>query len=157
MSTQNGEAPTLDDVRDALERDGRQPVLIYIEKGSKAPAYKGWNTLTYAQTQTPLYQKCLCQYANTAVLLGGHDNLCTIDCDTEGMFAEMIDLNPSFASTLITQGERGGQIWLYVTGNRPRKVEKLKVSKESALTLFAKKVDPEGIVEVGEFRAEGGA
>ena len=157
MASQNSDSPTLDDVRAALERDGRQPVLIYIEKGSKAPAYKGWNTLTYAQTQTLPYQKCLYQFSNTAVLLGGHDNLCTIDCDTESMFAETLSLNPAFASSLISQGERAGQIWLYVTGNRPQKVEKLKVRKDSPLAVGAKKIEPDGTVEVGEFRAEGGA
>jgi CHC2-type zinc finger protein len=157
MTNQNGDFPTLDDVRDVLERDGRQPVLIYIEQGSKAPAYKGWNTLTYAQTQTPLYQSCLNRFCNTAVLLGGYDNICTIDCDTETMFAETLSLNPAFASTLISQGERGGQIWLYVTGNRPHKVEKLRVRKGTPLAFGAKKIEPDGTVEVGEFRAEGGA
>jgi hypothetical protein len=33
--------------------------------------------------------------------------------------AEMIALNPSLASTLISAGERAGQFWLYVTGARP--------------------------------------
>jgi hypothetical protein len=157
MASQNGDCPTLDDVRNVLERDGRQPVLIYIDKGSKAPAYTGWSKLTYAQTQTLLYQSYLNQFSNTAVLLGGRDNLCTIDCDTEAMLSETLSLNPAFVSTLISQGERGGQIWLYVTGNRPQKVEKLKVRKDSPLAFGAKKPGPDGLIEVGEFRAEGGA
>jgi hypothetical protein len=102
MSTQNGDAPTLDDVRDALERDGRQPILLYVEARKKAPAYEGWQKVTYAQTQTPYYQSCLQQHPNTGVLLGV-DDLCTIDCDAGFMFAEMIALNPSFSATSGTQ------------------------------------------------------
>jgi hypothetical protein len=152
----NGDTPSLDDVRAILERGGKQPVLLYIEKGKKGPVYKNWQNIRYPQTQTPLYQKCLQQYSNTGVLLGVSDNLCALDCDTEIMFAETIALNPSFASSLITQGERAGQIWFYVTGARPEKIENLKVRKESPLALGAKKIEDDGTVKVGEFRAEGG-
>src|SRR6516162_6391343 len=115
----NGDTPSLDDVRAILERDGKQPVLLYIEKGKKGPVYKNWQNIRYPQTQTPLYQKCLQEYSNTGVLLGGiSDNLCPLDCDTEIMFAETIALNPSLAFSLISQGERAGQIWFYVNGAR---------------------------------------
>jgi hypothetical protein len=157
MSSQNGDSPTLDDVRAVLERDGKQPVLIYVNRGSKIPAYKGWRNLTYAQTQTDAYQRDLCHYSNTAVVLGGVDNLCPIDCDTKLMLDEMLSLNPAFASSLITRGERGGQIWLYVTGNRPKKVEKLKVGRKCPIAFGAKESGSDGRFEVGEFRAEGGA
>jgi hypothetical protein len=156
MSYQNGDTPSLDDVRDVLERDGKQPVLIYIGRGSKIPSYKGWRELTYAQTQTTIYQRDLHHYSNTAVVLGGVDNLCSIDCDTELMLDEMLRLNPAFASSLITKGERGGQIWIYVMGNRPKKVEKLKVGKKCPIAFCAKPPDKDGRYEVGEFRAEGG-
>jgi hypothetical protein len=71
------------------------------------------------------------------------------------MLDEMLSLNPAFASSLISKGERGGQIWLYVTGNGPKKVEKLKVRKKCPLA-FGAKIDKDGNFEVGEFRAEGG-
>jgi hypothetical protein len=156
MTSQNGDSPTLDDVRTTLERDGRHPILLYVEARKKAPVYEGWQKFTYEQTQTPFYQKCLQQYSNTGILLGVSDDLCTIDCDTEMMFAELVDLNPSFASTLITHGERGGQFWFYVLGSRPHKVEKLRVRKASSLAFGAKKIEADGTAQVGEFRAEGG-
>jgi hypothetical protein len=152
----NGATPTLDDVRTTLERDGHHPVLLYIDKGSKRPSYLNWSQTTYEKTLEPSYRRFLERYSNTGVLLGGDDNLCPIDCDTESLLAAMIELNPAFASTLISVGERAGQIWLYVTDPRPHKIEYLKVRQESPLALGAKKIEPDGTVKVGEFRAEGG-
>jgi hypothetical protein len=152
----NGETPTLADVRMALERDGHHPILLYIDKGSKRPTYINWEKTTYERTQSPPYRRFLERYTNTGVLLGVSDDLCAIDCDTESLMAAMIELNPAFASTLISVGERAGQIWLYITGPRPHKIEYLKVRQESPLALGAKKIEDDGTVKVGEFRAEGG-
>jgi hypothetical protein len=152
----NGDSPTLDDVRSVLERDGKHPVLLYIDKGLKWPLYTNWEKTTYEQTQAPSYQRFLERHSNTGVLLGVSDNLCAIDCDTESFLAEMILLNPSLASTLISAGERAGQFWIYVKGARPHKIEYLKVRKESPLALGAKKIENDGTVKMGEFRCEGG-
>jgi hypothetical protein len=154
--TFNGGPPTLKDVRTVLERDGKHPVLLYIDEGSKRPLYTGWEKTSYEQTQSASYQRFLERHSNTGVLLGVADDLCTIDADTESFMAEMIQLNPALASTLITVGERAGQFWLYVTGARPRKIEYLKVRKDSPLALGAKKIETDGTVKIGEFRAEGG-
>jgi hypothetical protein len=148
--------PTLQDVRATLDRDGKRPVLLYIDKGKKGPTYKNWEKTTYEQTQTLIYQSFLERYSNTGVLLGGTDNLCTLDCDTEVFLAESAQLNPCLASTLLSVGERAGQYWFYAIGTRPHKVELLKVQKDSPLALGAKKVEDDGTVKVGEFRAEGG-
>jgi len=155
-SSYNGDTPTLDDVRSVLERDGRHPVLLYIEKGSKKPFYSNWEKTTYEKTQTPSYRRFLERHSNTGVVLGGGDNLCAIDCDTESLMGAMIELNPALASTLISVGERAGQFWIYATGPRPHRIEYLKVRKDSPLALGAKKIEADGTVKVGEFRAEGG-
>src|SRR5271163_3676032 len=103
MSTTNGDSPTLDDVRNTLERDGKHPILLYVEARKKAPLYEGWQKLSYEQTQTPAYQKFLQQYPNTGVLLGVSDDLCTIDCDTDPLLFRLTHSNPIFATTPITK------------------------------------------------------
>ena len=126
----NGGTPNLSDLRNVLERDGKQPVFLYINGGLKFPTYTDWEKTSYQQTQSLAYRKLLEQHPNTGVLLGGNDNLCTIDCDTEMFMAAMLELNPALASTLTSIGERAGQFWIYVTGTRPRKVEHLRVRKD---------------------------
>jgi hypothetical protein len=148
--------PTLDDVRSVLDRDGKHPVLLYIDARKKYPSFTGWENVTYEQTQTQIYQEYLRRFSNTGVLLGGADSLCAFDCDTEFFLAEFVQLNPGLASTLTSVGERGAQFWSYVTGVRPQKVEHLKVRPESPLATGAKKIESDGTVKVGEFRAEGG-
>jgi hypothetical protein len=148
--------PTLDDVRSVLDRDGKNPVLLYVDKGKKFPSFTGWEKVTYEQTQTPLYQSYLQRFSNTGVLLGGSDSLCAFDCDTESMVAGFIELNPGLASTLTSVGERGAQFWCYLTGTRPQKVEHLRVRKDSELAQGAKKIEADGTVKIGEFRSEGG-
>jgi hypothetical protein len=101
----NGDSPTLDDVRSVLERDGRRPILLYVDKGLKRPLYTGWEKTSYEQTQSPSYQRFLERHSNTGVLLGVTDDLCAIDCDTESFFADFIQLNAGLASTLISVGE----------------------------------------------------
>jgi Bifunctional DNA primase/polymerase, N-terminal len=152
----NGDSPTLDDVRAVLEREGRRPILLYVDKGLKRPLYTDWEKTSYEQTQTPSYRRFLERHSNTGVLLGEDDNLVTIDCDTELFMAEIIQLNPALASTLISVGERAGQIWFYAVGSRPHKIEYLKVRKDSPLALGAKKIEPDGTCKIGELRAEGG-
>jgi hypothetical protein len=152
----NGDSPSLADVRALLERDGKRPVLLYIEKGQKRPPNKNWQETTYEETQESYYQNYLEKFPNTGVLLGGPDNLCSIDCDTELFMAAFIEINPCFASTLISVAERAGQFWGYITGARPHKIEYLKVRKESPLAIGAKKIEADGTVKVGEFRGEGG-
>jgi hypothetical protein len=93
---------------------------------------------------------------NTGVILGSASGeLCTIDCDITRLAEVTLVLNPRLASTLRTRGARGCQFWLYVTGERPRKVCPLKVKANSPLALGGKS-PVGGLVTIGEFRAEGG-
>ena len=57
---------------------------------------------------------------NIAVSLGAASrNLITIDFDTEERWQQILALNPGFADTLLTHGDRGGNIWLYMEGDFP--------------------------------------
>jgi hypothetical protein len=152
----NGDSPSLEDVRALLERDGHHAVLLPIRAGEKGPRDPGWQNLSYAQTQNLAYQSRLASAVNTGVLLGEKSSdLCAIDCDTDAFVSAFLALAPQFNNTLRTRGARGCQLWAYVTGQRPKKICSLKVKPDSALALGGKP-PVGGLVQVGEFRAEGG-
>jgi hypothetical protein len=93
--------PTLDDVRNLLERDGRHPVFLSIGEKEKGPKWEGWTTIAYAETLAPAYQARLRSKPNTGILLGApSDDLCAIDLDTEPALEAFIEQNPAFATTL---------------------------------------------------------
>jgi hypothetical protein len=130
----SGNAPSLENVYEVLGREqGKHPILLPINAGQKGPLWTGWNKITYEQTLSPDYQSHLASKSNTGVLLGVTDNLCTIDCDTEAFLIALLQLNPPFEKTLRTRGAGGGQVWGYFTGNRPHKIEALKVKRDSPL------------------------
>jgi putative DNA primase/helicase len=151
----NGDPPSLDDVRALLQRNGKRPVLLYIQARQKGPLYKDWPETTFEQTQTIKYQRLLLAHSNTGVLLGV-DNLCAIDCDTEAFLTALLELNPRLGKTLRTRGARGCQFWAYIVGARPGQVHQLKAPKDSPLAVGGKLPDKDGFVRIGEFRAEGG-
>ena len=159
MTQTNSEpSPTLDNVRTLLERDGRHAVLLPILARDKAPKWKVWPKVTYAETQTEEYQQKLRSCPNTGVLLGlAPDGLCAIDLDTEEACAAFEEANPCFAQTLRTRGSRGAQFWAYVAGERPHQIHPLKVKATSPLAVGVNtSPDDAGLVTIGEFRAEGG-
>jgi hypothetical protein len=155
--TANVNSPTVEDVYRVLGRsNGKRPILLPIEARQKAPRWPDWQKTTYQDSLKPEYQRQLKAKSNTGVLLGGIDNLCTIDFDTDAALDEFL-LNPQFETTLRTHGKSGAQLWAYVTGNRPHKVEKLTVRQNSPLAANARKqADRHGNIQIGEFRAEGG-
>jgi len=154
----NRNCPTLDDVYEVLGRDsGKHPILLHIKAGEKGPHWSGWREITYEKSLERAYQNLLRSNPNTGVALGVTDDLCAIDCDTDALLAEFLRLNPEFEKTLRTRGQSGGQLWGYITGERPHKIEDLAVKKDSPLAVGARKdPTPEGYVSIGEFRAEGG-
>jgi hypothetical protein len=154
---QNGQSPSIDDVQALLCSNGHRPILLFIRAGKKGPEFQSWQNVQYVQTQARNYQARLRSSPNTGVLLGSaSDNLCAIDCDTEVFLEALLAANPSLTSTLRTHGARGGQIWAYITGSRPKKTYKLKVSANSPLAVgAANPPDEHGMVQIGEFRAEG--
>jgi hypothetical protein len=155
---QNDGPPSMKDVIEVFARIGKHPVFLHINAREKGPHWTGWAKITYEQTLEPSYQALLHSKANTGVLLGApSENLCTFDWDTEAALAAFLGINPLCQETLQTHGARGRQIWLYPTGEHPHKVCPLKVHKDSPLAVGAtKKPDDNGMVQVGEFRAEGG-
>jgi Bifunctional DNA primase/polymerase, N-terminal len=98
---------------------GGPPVLLEVRPRTKIPVRKAWQKLT-VQDMTPDYLMGLNSGCNVAVSLGAASrNLITIDFDTEQRWQQMLALNPCFADTLLTQGDRGGNIWLYMDGDFP--------------------------------------
>ena len=159
MTPTNAELiPTLENVRALLKRDGRHAFLLPILARDKAPKFKGWSKLTYAETQSGEYQQRLRSSPNTGVLLGGpSDDLCAIDIDSEEACAAFLEANPRFAQTLRTRGSRGAQFWAYITGERPHQIHPLKVKATSPLAVGVNtSPDDAGLVTIGELRAEGG-
>jgi hypothetical protein len=153
----NGDTPSLDDVYAVLERNGKHAILLPIRAYKKSPHDPNWPSFTLGQTKTIEYKAKLVAAGNTGVVLGEKScDLCTVDCDTNAFVSAMIELNPLLATTLRTRGAHGCQFWFYVIGNRPRQVFHLKVHKDSPLALSGKPPDKNGMVHIGEFRAEGG-
>jgi len=154
----NGNSPTLDDVYEVLGREqGKHPILLHINAGQKGPLWAGWSKVTYERTLSPKYQSLLRKKTNTGVLLGVTDDLCTIDFDTDAALGAFLEENPPFKATLRTRGASGAQCWFYSLGERPHKIESLKVKKDSPLAAHAREAaDNEGYISIGEFRAEGG-
>jgi hypothetical protein len=151
-------SPTLADVRSLLERDGRHPVLLYIPANTKGPKIPGWQQLTYEQTLEPEYQRRLESYPNTGVQLGLNGAPVTIDLDTEAGHVTFLNDNPPFSQTLCTAGgPEGSQFWFYAIGDRPHKVCRISCKANSPLAVGARNdPDENGLVTIGEFRAEGG-
>jgi Bifunctional DNA primase/polymerase, N-terminal len=146
--------PTLIDVRSVLERNGKHPVLIPVEASTKKPIHREWQKTTYEQSQSEFHQAALRAH-NVGVVLGQRDNLCALDLDTEAAFNALLNINGTLAGTLISRGARGGVFWVYFSGKRPHQTQKLRVKKDSPLAVGASKINDDGTVDIGEFRAEG--
>jgi hypothetical protein len=145
------EKPTLADIPRVL----KDPVLIRVN--GKAPIDPGWQKITYEQTQNDSYQRNLKNSVNVGVQLGiGSNNLCPIDCDTPSFLEWFLEHNPKLTNSFRVVGARGAQIYAYIEGERPTKVCPLKVPEGHLLAVGAKSKPVNGMVQIGEFRAEGG-
>ena len=114
-------------------------VLLPIPMGEKGPKLKGWQRLSLAD-MTPAHLASLNHGNNIGVLLGAaSQGLCSIDADTSAGLETLLEANPAFRESLQSQGARGGNIWLRITGAFP-KSSKLTVADGSAF---------------GEWRADG--
>ena len=118
-------------------------VLLPIAEREKKPhpALKAWQTITFDETQNDAYQEVLRLLPNTGVLLGTPSgNLCTVDADGDQYLTEFLELNPALGS-FVSKGHRGGQVWMYLIGEYPHRVQKLKTKNGE---------------DWGEFRSDGG-
>jgi hypothetical protein len=107
---------------------GNRAILLPIPLGIKAPAFHGWQQVTFADTQVPAYQRrlqdCISAGGNIGILLG--NTLAAIDFDTDTAMTTFLDANPAFANTLQTKGKRGCQFWFKVAGDYPERVHFMK-------------------------------
>jgi hypothetical protein len=147
---------TLQQVQELFSIDDHCPVLLPIPAKEKGPHFNKWQKTTYAETQEQQYQQRLLEHPNTGILLGApSEDLCAFDWDTEEGLAAFLELNPRLQDSLRTRGERGAQVWAYITGERQRQIHPLKVAPSSPLAA-GEKPGKDGKVTIGEFRAEGG-
>ena len=98
---------------------GGPVVLLEVRPRTKKPVLVAWPKLTI-EDMTPQYLAGLNSGCNVGVSLGAASrNLITIDFDTEERWQQILALNPRFADTLLSHGNRGGNVWLYVEGDLP--------------------------------------
>jgi putative DNA primase/helicase len=94
-------------------------VLLGIPLGQKGPRTRGWQKLTPSD-MTPAYLESLNHGQNIGVLLGAaSQGLCTIDADDDDLLESFLTLNPGLRESLISRGERGGNVWLRIAGDYP--------------------------------------
>jgi hypothetical protein len=107
-------------IRKLYEAFGPCAILIPIPRGEKGPKGKKWQTITFADTQTPTYQRKLAwfaEHANIGVRQG--PNLQSIDVDDDELAEPFLELNPVLRDTTITKGKRGVQIHVKAKGSYP--------------------------------------
>jgi len=105
---------------------GNDIVLIPVKPGNKNPIPKGWQTISYEDSQKDDYQEAL-HGNNFAILTGSASNgLISVDLDTDEAEAEFRIANPDLtAGTLRTKGDRGCNFWLKIEGEYPEGVSKI--------------------------------
>ena len=109
-------------VRAVYEALGGRPVLLRIPSGMKRPVDKGWDRLTWEDTQESFYQEALGEgnigvslgYRSVLVAMGETYHLCSIDIDECEQLEPFLELNPRLRGTLLTRGRRGGNLWVWV-------------------------------------------
>jgi hypothetical protein len=100
------------------------PVILPIPIGEKGPVFKGWNKMTYEQTQAEEYQKwiemAVARGGNLGILLGPPSGgLVAIDFDDDMEVEEFLRWSPWAERTLRTRGCKGCQMWFYCDGDYP--------------------------------------
>lgn len=150
---------------------GTLPVLVPIPYGEKGPRHDAWQSVALANYLDPSFEVTfsrpdpndhakrivtrrvkylsLFDRANVGVLQGQPSaGLCSIDVDDDAAVDAFIALNPRLSATLRTQGSRGCNFWLWVTGEYP------KLHKD----IVWRKADgsPDKSRPFGEWRSTGG-
>ena len=101
-------------------------VFLPIPAGKKGPIIPQWQRLTL-QDMTPGHLATLNHGANIGILQGvASQGLCSIDCDSEDDLNDFLALNPELNSSLLTRGQRGGNVWLRITAEDYPKTQKIK-------------------------------
>ncbi len=123
METNNSELnddDKLSRVGQILKILGEDTVLLKVKSGEQVPTTKDWLHTAIDSMQDPEYLREL-EVGNIGVLLGEPSgNLITINIDDDDAFENFTKINnPLGLNTLITKGERGGNIWLRLIGRLP--------------------------------------
>src|SRR4030095_9103803 len=101
-------------------------VLLRIETGKKKPVLEEWQKLTLAD-MTADYLSELNGSNPVGVSLGLPSNgLCTVDADDDEFLESFLQANPKLRDSLVSRGERGGNVWVRIRGDYPR-LHKLKL------------------------------
>ena len=104
-------------VKELYELLGENVVLLPVRSGTKQCTLKAWQKLTAPDTRRANYQNTLSR-GNIAVLMGiPSGGICSVDCDNAESLKQFCSLNRNLRATLITQGERGMNIWFRVSGS----------------------------------------
>lgn len=134
----NEPRPSVNDLRTLL---GADVVMVPVPSGTKRPVMKGWTELTLSAMSDPAHLRKL-EHGNVGVLMGQPSaGLCSIDCDSEDFLQAVLQVNCCLENSLVTCGQRGGNIWIRCQGQYPDRVAHLKDTRGNQL---------------GEFRSTGG-
>jgi phage/plasmid-associated DNA primase len=99
---------------------GEQVVLVWMERGTKGPKFRGWQKQTLEHMGDARYVANLNSGHNLGVLVGAPSGgVCSIDIDDDASVEPFLALNPQLRGTLFTRGKRGGNLWVKIRGQYP--------------------------------------
>jgi phage/plasmid-associated DNA primase len=99
---------------------GEQVVVIWMQRGTKAPKFRGWQKVTVEKMRDADYVANLNSGHNLGVLVGAPSGgVCSIDIDDDACVEPFLALNPQLRGTLFTRGKRGGNFWVKIRGEYP--------------------------------------
>ncbi len=99
---------------------GDQVVVVWMQRGTKAPKFRGWQKQTVEHMRDTRYVANLNSGHNLGVLVGAPSGgVCSIDIDDDASVAPFLALNPQLRATLFTSGKRGGNLWVKIRGQHP--------------------------------------
>jgi len=97
-----------------------QVVVIWMQRGTKAPKFRGWQKVTVEKMRDTDYVANLNSGHNLGVLVGAPSGgVCSIDIDDDACVEPFLALNPQLRGTLFTRGKRGGNFWVKIRGEYP--------------------------------------
>jgi AAA domain-containing protein/bifunctional DNA primase/polymerase-like protein len=113
-------------------------VILPIPLGKKGPVFKGWQDVTYEDTQTEQYQRALKEAikrgGNLGVLLGEASNgLRTIDFDDQADAEEFVAKHGWAKNAFTTRGAHGCQIWFRMPDGPEKRVILKKIEDKPTL------------------------
>ena len=98
---------------------GRKTVLLPVPWGEKGCFVKGWQKITWEDTQNTQYLEEIIK-GNIGVLMGGHSaGLCCIDIDHDDALAPFFQQNPRLRDTFRVRGARGVKLFVKILGDFP--------------------------------------